>query len=169
MNFLRAELLDLIAVIDLIKMSERDRENILLDIASDEEILSQRDLLDHKFNSEILNYIKDTYIGVKNTYLESKVKILIGENVNIIDKYNSGLIECNCCKYQTIQDRGNYEICPVCFWEDDGSEDISRYSPANRMNLGEAILNFRKFGAISESAKEFVDPAGREKYFQVNG
>lgn len=24
-----------------------------------------------------------------------------------------------CCGYKTIQTRGDYEICPVCFWEDE--------------------------------------------------
>ena len=29
---------------------------------------------------------------------------------------------CPCCGYLTLGDehRGGYEICPVCFWEDDG-------------------------------------------------
>ncbi len=26
---------------------------------------------------------------------------------------------CLCCGYQTLDTRGEYDICPVCFWEDD--------------------------------------------------
>ena len=26
---------------------------------------------------------------------------------------------CACCGYQTIEAKGDYEICPICFWEDD--------------------------------------------------
>nr|WTB36094.1 CPCC family cysteine-rich protein [Streptomyces sp. NBC_00830] len=28
-----------------------------------------------------------------------------------------------CCRYVTLEQRGMYEICPVCFWEDDGQDD----------------------------------------------
>ena len=27
--------------------------------------------------------------------------------------------KCLCCGYQTLDTRGEYDICPVCFWEDD--------------------------------------------------
>lgn len=26
---------------------------------------------------------------------------------------------CLCCGYKTIDNRGDYDICPVCFWEDE--------------------------------------------------
>ncbi|WP_198674015.1 CPCC family cysteine-rich protein [Chitinophaga alhagiae] len=26
---------------------------------------------------------------------------------------------CPCCGYITLSERGGYEICPICFWEDD--------------------------------------------------
>lgn len=27
--------------------------------------------------------------------------------------------KCLCCGYKTLDTRGEYDICPVCFWEDD--------------------------------------------------
>src|SRR5579885_3179586 len=30
---------------------------------------------------------------------------------------------CPCCGYKTLDERGGYDICPVCFWEDDGQDD----------------------------------------------
>ncbi|MCM1551810.1 MAG: hypothetical protein NC092_03860 [Butyrivibrio sp.] len=27
--------------------------------------------------------------------------------------------KCLCCGYKTLDARGDYDICPVCFWEDD--------------------------------------------------
>lgn len=26
---------------------------------------------------------------------------------------------CLCCGYKTLESRGEFDICPVCFWEDD--------------------------------------------------
>ncbi|HEI2325144.1 TPA: hypothetical protein SI485_004590, partial [Escherichia coli] len=29
------------------------------------------------------------------------------------------LYKCPCCGYLTLPERGQYDICPVCQWEDD--------------------------------------------------
>jgi hypothetical protein len=51
---------------------------------------------------------------------------------------------------------GTYEICPVCFWEDDASqnEDPDYPGGANRPSLREARDKFAKFGAIEERFTE---------------
>ena len=28
-------------------------------------------------------------------------------------------VRCLCCGYRTLDERGGYDICPVCFWEDE--------------------------------------------------
>lgn len=33
------------------------------------------------------------------------------------------IYRCPCCRYVTLRARGGYEICKVCFWEDDGQDD----------------------------------------------
>lgn len=30
---------------------------------------------------------------------------------------------CPCCGYPTLDERGGYDICTLCFWEDDGQDD----------------------------------------------
>ena len=30
---------------------------------------------------------------------------------------------CPCCGFKTLYGRGHDEICPVCFWEDDGQDE----------------------------------------------
>ncbi|WP_089896133.1 CPCC family cysteine-rich protein [Chitinophaga arvensicola] len=41
-----------------------------------------------------------------------------------------------------------YDICAVCFWEDDGISEKDKYSYPNRMSLKEARLNFKEVGAM---------------------
>ena len=61
---------------------------------------------------------------------------------------------CLCCGYRTLDEepRGTYEICPVCFWEDDPlqADDPDYDGGANRISLNDARENFRRFGAKAE-------------------
>lgn len=52
------------------------------------------------------------------------------------DKY-----PCPCCGLPTIDEPGIYDICAVCWWEDDGHDGLSPFSP-NRISLLEARANF---------------------------
>ncbi|WP_208413300.1 CPCC family cysteine-rich protein [Xanthomonas campestris] len=50
---------------------------------------------------------------------------------------NPTLMPCPCCGRRTITELGNYEICPVCRWEDDPvqSEDPNFSGGANELSL----------------------------------
>jgi len=66
--------------------------------------------------------------------------------------------KCPCCGYFTLKHEppGTFEICPVCFWEDD---NIQYNNPdyeggANDVSLNQAHKNYKIVGAIS---KEYLD------------
>ncbi|MBI2518850.1 MAG: hydrolase [Bdellovibrio sp.] len=67
---------------------------------------------------------------------------------------------CPCCSYLTLTESppGTFEICPVCFWEDDRIQydDPNFLGGANDMSLNTARKNFIKYGAISKEAQEHV-------------
>ena len=67
--------------------------------------------------------------------------------------------KCKCCGYYTMEEPdGSHEICPVCFWEDDSTQnnDPDYDGGANKVSLNEAKINFEKYGACTESAVPFV-------------
>ncbi len=87
--------------------------------------------------------------------------------------------KCFCCGYTTLDSRGGYDICPVCFWEDDryllyDKEEIvtSLYdelddideetlmdipSGANDgLTLREGRENYKRFGACEEEMVKYV-------------
>jgi hypothetical protein len=51
-------------------------------------------------------------------------------------------------------ERGADDICPVCFWEDDGQDDHDadevRGGPNYSLRLSEARRNFYRIGAVEE-------------------
>lgn len=69
---------------------------------------------------------------------------------------------CPCCGYLTLDDRSIYDICPVCFWEDDeAEEEYGKPAPErprgpNHVHLWQARLNFLAFGASEERRRKHV-------------
>lgn len=73
---------------------------------------------------------------------------------NIEKKYT-----CPSCGYKTLTGTpGTYDICPVCYWEDDAYGLYNMYvaDGANYVSLEDAQKNFIKFGASEERFKDFV-------------
>jgi hypothetical protein len=69
---------------------------------------------------------------------------------------------CPCCRFFTLDARGADEICPVCFWQDDGQDDadatVVRGGPNRALSLEQARANYTAFGASDERRRQFVRP-----------
>lgn len=76
-------------------------------------------------------------------------------------------IPCYCCDYYTLEERGNYEICPVCFWEDDSGFELDKVSGPNYMTLREGRLNFLEFGACEKRFLEHVVKNPETRFYKV--
>ncbi|EAG8042350.1 hypothetical protein B9F81_00855 [Listeria monocytogenes] len=90
---------------------------------------------------------------------------------------------CACCNCLTIDVRGEFEICPICFWEDEGYfvfdkqeiyshyQDISsiedllniRSCANNGLTLLDARQNFKLFGACELAIKKYVREPNAEE------
>ena len=68
------------------------------------------------------------------------------------------LHQCPCCDYFSLHTRGEYDICKVCFWEDDGIDvdEPDEYSGPNHMTLREGRQNFLQVGACHVSSLKHV-------------
>ena len=62
--------------------------------------------------------------------------------------------KCVCCGNNTMNSKaqGSYDICPVCYWEDDivQYDDPDYDGGANEISLNKARENYKRIGAISE-------------------
>lgn len=70
---------------------------------------------------------------------------------------------CPCCGFLTFKEEpcGNYEICPVCYWEDDcvQNKNPDYVGGANEISLNDAKKNYTKYGAVQlKFVKDVRDP-----------
>ncbi|PET68513.1 hypothetical protein CN514_09980 [Bacillus sp. AFS001701] len=72
---------------------------------------------------------------------------------------------CPCCGYKTLseEENGSYEICLMCYWEDDYvmNENPDYWGGANHVCLRQAQRNFIRFGV---SEKKYLDKVVKGGY-----
>ena len=77
------------------------------------------------------------------------------------------LYPCPCCGFKTLGERGGFDICPVCYWEDDGQDDhdadVVRGGPNYSLSLTKARENFREVGACEKKHIKNVRPPTPEE------
>ena len=76
-------------------------------------------------------------------------------------------LRCPCCGCKTLGERVKFEICDVCFWEDDGQDDhnadVAQGGPNGSLSLTEARANYSRLGACEASMVENVRPPHPEE------
>jgi hypothetical protein len=82
---------------------------------------------------------------------------------NVSHSYqDSKTYHCPCCGFKTLHGRAGYEICKVCFWEDDGQDDHDvnevRGGPNGSLSLKQARANFALYGACDLKFASRVRP-----------
>ncbi|SEG78743.1 CPCC family cysteine-rich protein [Paenibacillus sp. UNC499MF] len=118
---------------------------------------------DEDYDNLIRVGLKSEYVGVRNEYLSKRISEQLVSDQTVVGVQEE-LFACPCCEFKTLSVKGEYDICPVCFWEDDGTTDHTSYSLPNRMTLTQARNNFLEFGAMSESSLPHPDRGRLDMY-----
>lgn len=67
---------------------------------------------------------------------------------------------CPCCGYKSLDEEppGTFQICKICFWEDDNVQfhDPDYEGGANAVSLKQGQKNFLEFGACEEFYTPYV-------------
>ena len=143
-----------------------------------------------RFPNEITTLTHSSFGSVDNM-LASEMKILEGEKQNIFQYHlqplghnskpvvgdtliplTSQKFACPCCGYKTFDSKpdGSYNICPICFWEDDAIQlnDPDYEGGANPMSLRQAQLNFLDFGACDKEMLSNVRQPNKDEQRDEN-
>ena len=71
--------------------------------------------------------------------------------LNVFAPRSDALYSCPCCGHPTLTERGAYEICRRCGWEDDGQDDhdssVVRGGPNGRLSLDAARAEYDQLGS----------------------
>lgn len=183
---LREEAIKIIIEDDITKLTRDEREIMLLNSwgvdeddlefhsfskSLQDELLSSDvpigDVMDSRYDELLLAGTEGSFYGIPNEYLSKLVSIILGRDIKVEGKVEK-LLPCPCCNYQTLVQRGQYDICPVCFWEDDGNNDPNRYSGPNHTTLLEGRSNYQEYGACSEEVVNSVASKRYEIYTKVD-
>lgn len=82
---------------------------------------------------------------------------------NVFADPSGGPYSCPCCGHLTLGERGGYEICSECGWEDDGQDDhdakVIRGGPNGRHSLADARTAYVSEGGIPLPHQPPTDPA----------
>ncbi len=113
-----------------------------------------------------LGEMKTSYIKeegkVKTLLSDCEFEFYLGKKANAFIRKCFTSSRCPCCGYYTFIEieRGNYDICPVCFWEDDFVQEKNPYydGGANRVSLVTARNNFKKYGACEQEMVKYCRP-----------
>jgi hypothetical protein len=67
-----------------------------------------------------------------------------------------------CCALPTLEERAQYDICPVCWWEDDGTDGTSPFSPNHGVTLEQARANAARHLLMHgpDDARRFAEYGG---------
>ena len=87
------------------------------------------------------------------------------------------LIACPCCGYKTLGSRADYDICCICWWEDDGADNLDaahQGGPNNGISLAQARYNFLTYGIYDPKrtdlvAKKSKKPCEKKRFFEIEG
>ena len=126
-----------------------------------------------KYNQVLMIWIREGLQSVTNEFLRNKLGLesIEGEPIK--------LLGCPCCGSRTISERGNYEICQVCWWEDDGQDNESADKvyggPNYGISLTQGRYNFLRFGIYDPERRDLMkkrEPISKYKRgreFEIDG
>jgi hypothetical protein len=125
------------------------------------------DASSQRYDPVLLIWLRFRYLGATNAYLHdclTKAGYDVADVTGPADK----LLPCPCCGRATLTERNSYDICKVCWWEDDGQDnsraDTVMGGPNYGLSLTQGRVNFLVHG-ISDPTRDDLrshqDPPGK--------
>lgn len=109
----------------------------------------KHDVSSRHYDSVLLLWLHARYRASTNDFLRDCLRAA-GVDADTVVGQEPSLLPCPCCGRASLTERSSYQICKVCWWEDDGQDnndaDFVRGGPNYRLSLTQARVNFLVHG-----------------------
>ena len=118
-----------------------------------------------RYDPILLIWLRKSYSAATNEFLGSRLETLGLPRAEVSGE-TEPMEACPCCGARSIAGRGEYDICRVCWWEDDGSDNdtADQISGPNHVSLVRARANVLLQGIYDPARADLRDllhPSGR--------
>jgi hypothetical protein len=112
---------------------------------------------DEAFDAALQMVLRHELRHVATAYLDQALTDAGVAHDDIGGEADAG-VACPCCGRRTLDRRGDFDICLVCWWEDDGSDNVEVNMPSgpNHVTLLEGRLNVLRFGIYDPRRQDLV-------------
>ncbi len=123
-----------------------------------------------RYNDVLRVWIKDDVIGASNTYLIQQLSKR-GVEVNNIVGEPEELFACPCCGRKSLEEQASFDVCRVCWWEDDGQDNIDAHKklggPNYGISLSQARYNYLTQGIYDPERADLVEMKEPELKYEI--
>ena len=116
-----------------------------------------------KYNPVLMIWLKYSLQSISNEFVCQKLNIK-----NIIGKPIE-MESCPCCGFKTIDKRGDYDICKVCWWEDYGEDNENAENKMSGPNYGISLAlgryNYLVYGLYDPKRTDLMEQKEEENQY----
>ena len=135
-----------------------------------EELQIRHDAADSRYDPVLQMVMRYDFRGATNEYLRSQLK----QN-GIFDEQIIGapdeLVSCPCCGRKSLTERNGWDICRVCWWEDDGQDNhnahVATGGPNYGISLAQARYNVLVYGIYDPERTDLISKQTPKDMFAV--
>jgi len=119
-----------------------------------------------RYDGALLMPLKYGWLGSRNEFLLERL-LQAGVDCSKVIGDIEPMFTCPCCGLNTLTEEASYDICKVCWWEDDGLDNSSahRHSGPNHISLIRGRINVLLSGIFDPGRGDLLSKQeSSEKY-----
>ena len=110
---------------------------------------------DPRLDPLLIARLKERLQTYTNRYLEECLSTECRQEEDVTGTYTPLAATCPCCGAASLAEQGVWEICDVCWWEDDGQDGSAADEVWGGPNAGQSLtsarINYLKYGIFDPS------------------